>query len=411
MRVLILSQHFWPESFRINEVATSLVEAGCQVTVLTGNPNYPDGDVFPGYVAYKIGREQHDGYEILRVPLIPRKRGSAMRLVANYISFIVCASALGPWLLRGQRVDAIFVYGTSPILQAIAGIVLKRWKRAVLVTWVQDLWPESLQATGFVTNRHALRLVDALVRWIYRQCDLLLVQSRSFIPLVRAKSGDTPVEYHPNPGERAFDSRGATDGPAITLSPGFNVVLAGNLGTVQSLETIVAAAELLRAFDDVRFVLVGSGARADWIRGEAVTRKLSNIVLVGRFGPESMPEILSQASALLVSLIRNPIMSTTVPSKLQTYFAAGRPIIASLDGEGARVVDESGAGISCAAEDAGALANAVLALRAKPPSELGAMALAGRDYYVRNFDPATLAGKLALTLQGLMPSPPSAPHT
>jgi len=396
MRVLVLSQHFWPESFRINEVVESLQAAGCEVCVLTGQPNYPEGTVFAGFRASALTSERHpSGYTIHRVPMIPRGAGGAARLVLNYLSFLLSACLLGPWALRGRRFEVVFVYGTSPILQAIAGVVLKQLKRCVLVTWVQDLWPESLEATSFVRNQAILATVGRVVRWIYRRSDLVLVPSMAFMTSVAAMAGATPVEYHPNPGERGFDSPDAPGEPALHLDPGFNVVFAGNLGTVQALETVLGAAELLRAHGDVRFVLVGSGSRSAWLQQQVDARKLDNVRVPGRFPPQEIPAILAQASALLVSLVRNPIMSRTVPSKLQAYLAAGRPVIASLDGEGARIVVEAGAGVTCPAQDAGALAAAVLRLASMPAGELSRMGGSGRSYYETHFDPATLAGRLS----------------
>lgn len=395
MRVLVLSQYYWPESFRINEVVASLRCVGCHITVLTGQPNYPQGDVFDGYRAGGFGVQQHElGYSIYRVPLVPRGRGGAIGLVANYLSFVLSASVLGPWLLRKQHFDVVFVYAPSPIIQAIPAVWLAFLKRAKLVTWVQDLWPQSLEATGFVRNRRVLDMVAVLVRWIYRHCDLLLVQSEAFIPPVKAMAGKTPVHYHPNPGELAFGQAGSLGPPALVLEPGFNVVFAGNLGTVQALGTVLDAAELLLPHADVRIVLVGSGSRSEWLQQEVVRRQLGNVQLAGRFATEAMPAILAQASALLVSLARSPIMSQTVPSKVQAYLAAGKPVIASLDGEGARVLEASGAGISCPAEDATGLAEAVLRLKAIPHAELQRMGEAGQIYYRQHFDPAVLAEKL-----------------
>lgn len=395
LRVVILSQHYWPESFRINEIAESLQAAGCDVCVLTGQPNYPDGNIFPGYRATGWGRTQHPaGYPVFRVPLAPRGRGGAWRLAANYLSFIVCGSLLGPWLLRRQAVDVIFVYGTSPILQAIVGIVLRATHRAKLVTWIQDLWPQSLEVTGYVRNPRALSAVAAVVRWIYRRNDLLLVQGPGFLPAVRTMAGDTPVEVHPNPGERAFDQPPLRQAPALSLPAGFNIVFAGNLGTAQALDTVLDAAKYLKPHPHIRFVLVGSGARLDWLRQQVAEQGLHNVLLPGRFAPADMPGILAQASALLVSLVRSPTMSLTIPSKVQAYLAAGRPVIASLDGEGARVVAEAGAGMFCPAEDARSLADAVLALSRLPAEELDAMGHAARAYYARHFDPQTLAQAL-----------------
>lgn len=403
LHVLVLSQHYWPESFRINEVVESLRDAGCEVSVLTGQPNYPEGTTFPGYKAMAWGEERHpSGYTIYRVPLAPRSGGGARRLVQNYLSFIASGCLLGPWLLRRRRIDVVFVYGTSPILQAIVGILLRATHRARLVTWVQDLWPQSLEATGYVRNPRALAVVAAVVRWIYRHNDLLLVQSRAFLDGVRAMAADTPVEVHPNPGERAFDLPPPDMAPALRLPPGFNLIFAGNLGTVQALETVVQAAKLLQPHAGIRIVLVGSGARSGWVQEQVRNLGLDNVLLPGRFAPEQMPGILAQASALLVSLVRNPIMSQTIPSKIQAYLAAGRPIVASLDGEGARIVTEAGAGIACPAQDASALADAVLALSRLAPGERDAMGRAGRAYYDRHFQPARLAQRLQLRLQALV---------
>lgn len=401
MKVLILSQYFWPESFRISEVAQSLCTEGCEVGVLTGQPNYPDGKVFPGYKAWSTGRQVFAQCRVHRVPLFPRGAGGALRMVANYLSFVVSASLIGPWLLRGQRFDVIFVYGISPILQVLPGFVLRHTTGAALVPWVQDLWPQSLEVTGFVRNPRLLGMVAGLVRWIYRRSDLLLVQSPGFVPLVAVMADGTPVEYHPNPGELAFQ-KPIEGPPALTLMPGFNVVFAGNLGTVQALDTVLAAAQHLSDLPSVRIVLVGSGSRSEWAQQRVRELGLKNVQMPGRFAPEDMPGILAQASALLVSLVRSPIMSQTVPSKIQAYLAAGKPIIASLDGEGARVVHEAGAGLACAAEDADALASAVRALHAMAPDHLQRMGSAGRDYYEQNFEPSALARRLKQRFEQLV---------
>jgi len=406
MNVLILSQHFWPETFRINEIAHSLRAAGCAVTVLTGQPNYPDGAVFPGYRAFDAGHEDFDGVPVYRVPLAPRGRSGTLRLIANYLSFLASASVVGPWLLRGKRFDVIFVYGTSPILQVLPALVLRAFKRSAVVTWVQDLWPQSLQVTGYVRSPRLLSAVAGVVRWLYRRSDLLLVQSRGFLASVASMAGGTPVEYHPNPGEVAFQQ---VDGgaPALTLEPGFNVVFAGNLGTVQALDTVIAAAALLRDEAHVRFVLIGSGSRGDALAAEARRLGLSNVSFPGRFPVDAMPGILAQASALLVSLKRDEILAQTVPSKVQAYLAAGRPIIASLDGEGARVVEEAGAGTACAAEDAAALADAIRRLARCPADDLAQMGERARVYYRTHFEPAMLADRLARRFAQLVGADPA----
>jgi glycosyltransferase involved in cell wall biosynthesis len=386
MRVLILSQYYWPEPFLINDVVDSLRAEGCDVTVLTGQPNYPDGLIFPGHSAWGFGTEHHPaGYEIHRVPVAPRGTGG-LRRVLNYASFILSASLLGPWLTRGRQFDVVFVYAVSPILQGLPGIVYRRLKGAALVIWVQDLWPDSLQSTGFVTNPRILAAVRRLTRFIYHRSDLLLAQSRGFVDRIRELAGPTRIVFHPNPGQ---DTAGKGDGANLDLGPGFNVVFAGNLGTAQALETILKAAELI---DDpnIRLVLVGTGSRSQWLQEQISQRRIGNLTLAGRFPTEAMPAIFAQASALLVTLNRSENLALTIPSKIPSYLAASRPIIASLDGEAADVVNEAKAGYAVPAEDAVALAGAIEAMAALAPADRESMGRAGRQYFDEHFAPRIL---------------------
>jgi glycosyltransferase involved in cell wall biosynthesis len=400
MRILILSQYFWPESFRINAFAEALTEAGAEITVLTAQPNYPEGMVFDGYRALSLRRERYGAaIEVFRVPIVPRARASALRLASNYISFVVSAAVLGPWLLRRRQFDVIFVYAPSPILQSIPGVVLKRFKRAKLVTWVQDLWPQSLESTGYVRNPLLLGLAERVVRWIYRNNDELMGQSKAFVGAIEKLAGRTPVTYFPNPGETASsDDRRE---PQLILPDGFNVVFAGNLGTVQALDTVLDAATILRADSEIRFVFVGSGSRLPWLTDQVARRGLSNVMLAGRFEPHAMPAILSQADAVLVSLQRGEILSQTIPSKLQAYLGAGRPILASLDGEGAALVAQAGAGFSSPAEDARGLADNVRRLKALDAHERAQMGAAGRTFYDAHFQPGVLARQLLTRFRAL----------
>jgi len=304
----------------------------------------------------------------------------------------------GPRLLGGWRPEIVLTYGTSPILQAIASIRVARWARARAVIWTQDLWPESLLATGFVRNALALAAVKHVVRWIYRRTDLLLVASEAFIAPVRARSGKTRVVVHPNPTTAAPHIPGA---PAFELAPGFNIVFAGNFGVAQGLGAIIDAAGRLRDLADLRFVLVGSGRLDAWLRAEAARRGLTNVIFPGRFPANKMPAIFARASALLVTLGASPTLALTVPSKLQSYLAAGRPILAALDGEGARVVRESGAGLIAPAEDGQALANAARRLYRTDPQAIVTMGRAGRDY-ARRFDPAILTPALITHLRSAL---------
>ncbi len=396
MKVLIVSHYFWPESFRINDMAAEMVAQGCKVTVLTGQPNYPDGDIFPGYRALSVRRERHPaGVDVVRVPSHPRRRGKALDLVGNYLASIINMGVLGPWLLRGRQHDVVFVYATSPVLHALSGWVIAKVQGAKLVTWVQDLWPESLEATGFIRNRWVLACVGKVVSWAYRGSDLILGQSEAFVRSIRPMAGATPVRYYPNPGEAVFSAEPPEgEPPALVLKPGFNVVFAGNLGTVQSLDTILDAAEQLLARPEIRFILVGSGSRLEWLKQHIQARGLVNVELPGRFPVTAMPGLFKQSSALIVSLVASPIMDQTIPSKVQAYLAAGRPVIASMNGEGARVVQESGAGVACPAGDATALAQAVTTLADLPPADLAEMGAAALRHYEQHFEPRSLSSRL-----------------
>ena len=401
MRILILTQYFWPEPFRINEVANTLSDAGHEVIVLTGQPNYPDGKIYEGYSAWKIQSEFRGSLKIFRIPIIPRGHSNFVCLVLNYISFIFSATIFGSWALRQQSVDCILVYATSPPHQAIPAIWLGILKKAGVAVWIQDLWPESLTATGFIKNSFILSLVEITVEWIYRNCHLLLVQSPGFIEHIGKLSGKTPIIYHPNPGEMTFLTKDYGV-PECILKPGFNVVFAGNLGYAQALPTILDAANQLRNEIDINIVIIGGGSRLPWLKDQIIRLNLENVLLLGRFRSDAMPAILDQASVLLVTLIDDPVMNLTVPSKIQTYLAARKPIIASMNGEGARVILDAGAGISCPAEDANALANAIREMRNNSSDELKKMGNLAGAYYVFNYEPRMLAVKLAETLSKLV---------
>jgi len=290
MKILIWSQYFWPENFRINDLVASLQQRGVQVTVLTGKPNYPEGRVFPGYRAYGMLRERYVGAEVVRVPLVPRGNSSPLRLVLNYLSFIFSGYILAPFALRGYECDVVFVYAPSPLLQALPAVLMARLKRAPLVVWVQDLWPESLAATGMVKNRWVIKGVGALVRYIYRNADSILIQSEAFRESVASLADDPrKIIYHPNAAQPSHDF-GVIDPELISeIENCFSVVFAGNLGRAQSLETILSAAECLRQEKEIRLFIVGSGSCEDSLAKEIERRKLANVVLTGRLPNSEMP--------------------------------------------------------------------------------------------------------------------------
>lgn len=404
LKILIISQYFWPENFRINDVATLLAANQCQVTVLTGLPNYPEGAIFDGYKSTIPRKEIHkNGVLIFRVPIIPRSTAGSFRLFINYLSYIISSIFFGTFLLRNKNFDLIFVYAPSPIFQSVIGIYFKFILRKPLVTWVQDLWPECVEMTGHIKNKAILNAVDRLVSAIYKGNDLLLVQSKGFINSVSSRSGKVPVQYFPNPGPILSRDLKVKPGSNATekffLKNGFNLVFAGNLGKVQSLNTLLGSAELLVKHEDIRLIIVGSGSESGWLQKQILNRGLVNVVATGRYSESEMVLIFKSASALVASLIRSPILSLTVPAKLQSYLAAGKPILCSMDGEGRQLILESGAGICCAPEDSDSLAAAIVKMSKMSKEDLDAMGKAGREYYEINFEPTNLVLNLIARLR------------
>lgn len=402
MKILIVSQYFWPETFRINEIVVSLVDRGFHVDILTGKPNYPKGKIFDGYRLGGCQRENYHGANIIRIPLIPRGMKSGVRLGLNYLSFIISGLLAGPWVLRHRNYDVIFVYGVSPLIQALPALFFGRLKRAPVVIWVQDLWPESLSATGYVHNRLILWCVEKVVSLIYRQADLLLVQSRAFIEFVRKLAFETPIKYYPNSVDESFVKPAATNIPDIQgIDTPFRVLFAGNIGYAQAVNVIVDAAVLLKKYTDIHFIMIGDGSCREWILQQVRQRELMNLHLPGRFPLETMPGFMRKASVLLVTLADQEIFAVTVPSKVQAYLAVGRPIIACMNGEGAQLVADARAGFVVPAEDGAGLADAVLRMYHLSETDRNKLAENAQAYYREHFDHENLVSDLVEHFEGV----------
>lgn len=393
MRILIVSQYFWPENFRVNDLTEELARRGHEVTVLTGQPNYPEGDIFPSYRACPKTFSRFGDVPIVRVPVIPRKQ-SGIWLLLNYLSFAVSASMLGVWRLRGRSFDAIFVFQTSPITAALPAIVLRRLKRAPMLMWILDLWPDTLAAVGVLKSPQLLNLVGKLVRFVYKRCDRILVQSRAFTEKVAGLAGGADrIRYFPGWAESVFVAD-KVPAAADELSPyaeDFKILFAGNIGEAQDFPAILDAAQTLRSVPHLRWIIVGDGRAAPHVREEVARRGLQDtVILLGRHPLARMPAFFAGADALLVTLRAEPIWSMTIPGKVQSYLAAGKPLLAMLNGEGGKVVAESGAGLVAPAGDGAVLAQQVLRLIATDPERRARMGQAGMAYGRREFDRDTL---------------------
>jgi len=391
MRLLVVSQYFWPEDFRVNDFVVGMRERGHEVTVLTGLPNYPDGKVFEAFRRNPHDFDRfHDGVEVIRVPMLPRG-DTRVGLVLNYLSFALAGIILGPWKLRGRAFDAIFTFQGSPVTSALPAVLLRWLKRAPHLMWILDVWPDSLSAVGVTRSPRILSMVGRLVRFIYRNCDRILVQSRAFwSPVLRDGGTERQLAYFPNWIEPTFQQGldGVEPAPETTaFADHFTIMFAGNIGDSQDMPSVLEAAEAVRDLDGVRWLIVGDGRAADALRDGIVRRGLQErIHLLGRHPTDRMPAFFAGADALLVSLRAEPIFAMTIPGKVQSYLAAGRPVLGMIDGEGRRVIEESGGGLSVPAGEGAALADAVRRLAALSAAERADMGRRGRAYALREFD-------------------------
>ncbi len=362
MRILVVTQYFWPENFRINDLVSEFCRLDHEVTILTGYPNYPSGTLFPEFRLNPSTFANFDGANILRVPIIFRGK-SGLRLMLNYISFVISATVLGIWRLRGQKFDVIFVFEPSPITVGLPAIVLSYIKRTPLTFWVLDLWPETLQAIGVIRSQYVLKAIGSLVTFIYNRCDLILAQSRSFIPQIRKYcQEEIKVEYFPSWSETTFDYSTVDLAEEVPVAEGvFSIMFAGNIGDAQDFPAILDAAEVVKGDGGMRWLIVGEGRASEWVRSEVIRRGLEHcFLLLGSYPIDRMPSFYKHADVLLVSLKAGSIFEMTIPGKLQSYLAAGIPILGMLNGEGAEIIRRSGAGLSIPAGDGLALATAVM---------------------------------------------------
>jgi len=405
MKILIVTQYFWPESFRINYLAVGLNEKGHQVTVLTGIPNYPDGHFFQGYGFFKNVQQDYHGVKVMRSPLVPRGKGGGFRLALNYLSFAFFSSILAPFFCR-RKFDLIFVFEPSPITVGLPALALKKLKSAPIMFWAQDLWPETLSATKAVNSKRILKMVEILVRFIYRGCDQILVQSRTFFaPIEKLGIDSSRIAYFPNSAEELYQPVVVEPGAPehIGIPAGFRVMFGGNIGAAQDFETILKAAEILKGYSDIHWVVIGDGRMRPWVEAQVRERSLAKTVhLLGRRPVEAMPRYFSLADALLATLRKEPIFELTIPSKIQSYLACVKPIIAAVDGEGARIIEEAGAGLTCPSENPGALAHAVLEMYRMPQSERQTMGTHGRAYFNSHFEHKMLMDRLEIWMEKLI---------
>lgn len=340
MKILIVSQYFYPENFRINDLALELKKRGHEITVLTGLPNYPKGEYFEGYDDTKNCDEVWNDIPVYRCKLRPRKTGS-VNLIRNYVSFVVEANKKLKEL-QNKDFDLIYVFEVSPITVALPAIKLKKKKNIPVIINIQDLWPENIVAVTGMTNPIIIGLVNKMVNYIYRHCDLILTASPSFVSKIKERINDKDkVRYWPQ-----YSTVNKTDEEvSIYDKEYFNIVFTGNIGEAQGIDLAIEAAKILKD-KKICWHFVGEGRSKEKLEKLVNEYGINDRVKFHGFHPEKeIPKYLKDADAALLILKPNPVFEMTIPAKLQTYLACGVPILGCVSGEGKRIIEESKAGI------------------------------------------------------------------
>lgn len=384
MKILVICQHYYPEQFRITDICEELVKCGHQVTVLTGLPNYPMGYIYPGYKDKSKRHEIINGVDVYRTFTIGRRRGIIFR-VLNYYSFML-SSCLHVAKLDDDY-DVVFVNQLSPVMMAEAGVKYKKKYGTKLVIYTLDLWPDSLTVGGIRKESCIFKYYHRVSKKIYESADKILVTSREFQQYFKDEFSICNTEYLPQYSELIFDPESCKKTPNETV----DLMFAGNVGKAQSVDTIIRAASLTKDVENLRWHIVGDGSELDNCKRLAEELQTDNVIFHGRKPLEEMPRYYAMADAMLVTLYKNDVISKTLPGKVQTYMAAGKPIIGAIDGEAAKVITESQCGLCGPAENAEKLAENTRLYIKQNVNLYGQCAL---NYSDMNFDKASFMGAL-----------------
>jgi len=387
LKILVITQYYYPEPFRITDICETLVQRGHSVTVVTGQPNYPEGDIYSGYVN-KPSRTTINGVDVYRTKIHPRKRGS-VHLFLNYMSFPLYARKTIKNL--DPDYDVVLINQLSPIISAIPGVKYAKKNKKKTLLYCLDLWPESLVSGGVKENSVIYKFFNRVSRKIYSSVDSIYVTSKSFID--KFEKYGINAKYLPQYAEDIFSQKVER----VKMDNKFHVTFAGNIGEMQSVDTILYAANELIEHEKIVFDIYGSGSKFGEVSRLKSTFGLRNVILHGRKDISEMPKIYSNSDALLVTLKKNHLLSMTLPGKVQAYLAAGKPIIGAINGETRRVIEEAKCGYICSAEDYKSLSSLILyALDDKQIKEKGSNS---RRFYENNFMKKDFIEKLE---EGLM---------
>ncbi|MGG3560527.1 glycosyltransferase family 4 protein [Neobacillus rhizosphaerae] len=393
MKILVVCQYYYPEPFRISDICETLVKKGHEVTVLTGLPNYPEGRILDDYRYGKKRNEVINGVKVIRCFEIGRGN-SNLRLFLNYLSFSVSASYKA--LLLKEKFDVIFVNQLSPVMMGIPAILYKKKHKRKMLIYCLDLWPDSLAAGGIKETSIIYKVFKKLSKWIYSSADSIAVTSSMFKEYYKYTLGINidNVIHLPQYAEDLF-----SESVEVTKKNKYNFVFAGNIGDMQSVETIIKAANELRNRSDITFHIVGDGSKLEECKLLGKELGLANIVYYGRRPVSEMPKYYGLADAMLITLKDNKNISYTLPGKVQSYMAASKPIIGAINGETSQVIKKAKCGLACTAENYKGLANLIIEFCNSDKKE--EMAKKSYDYYVKNYSKENFISILEETLINL----------
>lgn len=389
-KILVVSHHFWPETFRVTDICEGLVERGYEVDVLCGIPNYPAGKFFKGYGLTKNRRQNYKGINVIRVPEVPRGNNSNFRIFANFISFPFFALFYLPRLIKNNY-DRILVYQLSPVFMALPAIFLAKITKVKLYFYVLDFWPHSLFSILTIKNRILRWLLTEISYWHYKQPDGVIGAFKGIQTRLVSYAG-IPKEktiYIPQAAEKIYE-REIYDQELFARFDGkYNVIFAGSINPAQSFETILGAAKKIKdsGYKKINYIILGEGMSKKWVVEEVERLDLKDFFKFEGLVPiEEVPKYQTLADALIVALSRSPLFEYGVPAKVQSYMASGKPIVGAMDGEGKRLINESGCGICVASGDIDGLFMALKKLIDMSKNERIEMGGKGREYHFRHYD-------------------------
>ena len=417
VHILVVSQYFYPETFRINDMAAEWVKRGYKVTVLTGIPNYPMGKFFEGYDYIHRRREIWNGVDIIRIPLIPRgnsrsKLVSSLGMAANYFSFVVSG-----WRWKTMNdigADIVFTCEVSPMTQALIGVWYAKRYHIPHFLYVQDLWPENVETVTGIKSRAVIYPIDRMVDYIYQNTDQIFTTSHSFVDSIvnrKVKVGKEKVHYWPQYAEEFYrplereqvrlESNAMSPIRLIPDDDAFHIAFTGNIGTAQGLEILPQVAERHKEIQTeraIRFVIIGDGRYQETLEEEIRKRKVEDsFIMIPRQKPEEIPKLLACCDAAFLSFSDEELWEKTIPAKLQSYMACGMPIIAAAKGEAERVIKEAECGKCC---EIGNIEGVLKCIKKMMGSDLYFMSRNSRMYFEKYYKKDILMNKMDEWIKG-----------